>query len=437
MEIQENQNKFLNLVFENWKNGEPTPNCPETAGNNSFNLPGGFFDFYERYYSQHLNYERNSIPVKNWKLEDVKNNKDKNFYFCIKTPEPLKHLIEDKKLELSYGVKNHLVNCNNFYFMFIREHESETEEDLVSLKTFIKERNLPESKFIVLTNNDNFKNIVDKCNIEYHIHKLNLLQITSTSVFSEMISEFNTNKKGKFFICFNKSPKKHRYSIIAALDAYGILEDTNWSFIGKFPETHYDDTKRFFNDDDLKKINFNKFKNLELKESDFEIGKNHFNSDLSVNYEGFPEINNGGAASGGLMLPEFDYIYRESYCNIVTETLFEDVWNSIHITEKTFRPFYFYLFPIFVATHNHVNVLREKFGFDLFDDMVDHSYDNEPNQIKRLKMIINEIIRISKNKDKFIEFYKNNQDRFEKNKQILKQLSYDDTDFFYFKSLLS
>lgn len=437
METQESTNKFLNLVFENWDGDESLPNCLEFAGNEEFNISDGFFHFYERYYHEHLGYNINSIPIKKWKTTDIQSNQDKKLFFPIKTSFPLKRLIVDDNFDLSDDIKESLKKFSNFSVLFIREHESEFEEDLVSLQKYIDLNNLPANQFIVLTNNFNLENIIIKNNIRFNVHKLNLLQLTSTSIFSEMKSTFNSDKSGKFFLCFNKFPKKHRVSTIALLDYYNLLNDVNWSMIGQVYQWEKHHYKPLFNDEMLEKINFEKYKDLELKESDFEIGKNYFNSDMSVNYQDFEKIERGGGASGGLMLPEFDFIYKESYVNIVTESIFEDMWNSIHITEKSFRPFYFNLFPIFVATHNHVKTIRDNYGFDLFDDMIDHSYDEEPNQIKRLEMIINEIRRIHKNKDKFIDFYKNNQHRFENNQNIVRNLSNDTKDYFYFKSLLS
>ena len=48
-----------------------------------------------------------------------------------------------------------------------------------------------------------------------------------------------------------------------------------------------------------------------------------------------------------------------------------------------------------------------------------------------------EIKRISENKEKFIEFYKNNQDRFEKNKQIIIEIEKSKKDVEYFTSLIN
>jgi hypothetical protein len=81
--------------------------------------------------------------------------------------------------------------------------------------------------------------------------------------------------------------------------------------------------------------------------------------------------------------------------------------------------------------------MKELYDLDFFDDMINHSYDDEPNHKKRLLMIVDEIKRINRNKDIFMEFYKNNQDRFEKNKQkTLGLLGYINKDYDFFKNLI-
>ena len=59
--------------------------------------------------------------------------------------------------------------------------------------------------------------------------------------------------------------------------------------------------------------------------------------------------------------------------NIVTESCYLE--DEIHITEKSMKPFYFYQFPLFLASYGHVKHLKERFGFDVFDDILNHSYD--------------------------------------------------------------
>ena len=61
---------------------------------------------------------------------------------------------------------------------------------------------------------------------------------------------------------------------------------------------------------------------------------------------------------------EYEYVtldsYKNSYINIVTESSYKFKENDIHITEKTFKAFYYFQIPIFVAQYNHIKTLREQ-----------------------------------------------------------------------------
>lgn len=84
--------------------------------------------------------------------------------------------------------------------------------------------------------------------------------------------------------------------------------------------------------------------------------------------------------------------------NVITESCYEADPNGHHIethhlpglTEKTFKSIYLSQIPIFVAPFNTVKCFRE-IGFDAFDDIIDHSYDLEPDPQKRLIMIKDQI----------------------------------------------
>ena len=70
------------------------------------------------------------------------------------------------------------------------------------------------------------------------------------------------------------------------------------------------------------------------------------------------------------------------------------------------KPFYFYQFPLFLSSYQHVKFLKERFGFDMFDDLVNHSYDNEIDNGKRLFMVADEIKRLNENPQLIKDFYK-------------------------------
>lgn len=74
------------------------------------------------------------------------------------------------------------------------------------------------------------------------------------------------------------------------------------------------------------------------------------------------------------------HMLYKSLVNIVHETN-DNQHDRILLTEKTFKAFAWHQIPIFVATLGHADLVRE-LGFDMFDDIIDHSYDNcvDPNQ---------------------------------------------------------
>jgi len=72
-------------------------------------------------------------------------------------------------------------------------------------------------------------------------------------------------------------------------------------------------------------------------------------------------------------------------------------WNSIFITEKSFKALSWYQFPVWFAVPGLVGKLKNM-GFDLFDDIIDHGYDIEPNPWIRMTKVIIEIEKLY-NKD--------------------------------------
>jgi hypothetical protein len=87
--------------------------------------------------------------------------------------------------------------------------------------------------------------------------------------------------------------------------------------------------------------------------------------------------------------------HKNCYVDLVTES------NLMYhqITEKTWKPMLSgQLFLILGAT-GIIKHLRET-GVDVFDDFIDHSYDNEPDVIKRIKMIVGSLHDLEKNVEK-------------------------------------
>ena len=230
---------------------------------------------------------------------------------------------------------------------------------------------------------------------------------------------------------FNKSPRSQRASLLCLLMKNELLNQMNWSFVPtynvKIDKWYFKD---LLNDDDINDIEseIDKFSKLEMKVSDFEEEKNWFTKHKEPNMDGLPKI---------MTIPEYPKNYENSYVNIVTESKFFKKHNVIHISEKSFRPFYYYQIPLILASEGHVKKMRDRYDLDFFDDIIDHSYDGIKNDRDRLYSFVKEIERIFQNKDQIIEFYKNNQERFENNKRkIIKNLDLVNDDYEFFKNLI-
>jgi hypothetical protein len=84
----------------------------------------------------------------------------------------------------------------------------------------------------------------------------------------------------------------------------------------------------------------------------------------------------------------FDSAYTDTYINFVTETGVHA--NELFISEKAFKPLLSGQFGIWLGCPGLVAYLRS-IGFDMFDDYIDHSYDDEHDWHRRIDMIHHQI----------------------------------------------
>jgi hypothetical protein len=82
--------------------------------------------------------------------------------------------------------------------------------------------------------------------------------------------------------------------------------------------------------------------------------------------------------------------------NVITESAYEST-DGFHylpvITEKSFKCFVMHQIPIWLTPYGTVACIRAA-GFDVFDDIVDHSYDLEPDPVHRIELVIQQIKKI-------------------------------------------
>jgi hypothetical protein len=122
-----------------------------------------------------------------------------------------------------------------------------------------------------------------------------------------------------------------------------------------------------------------------------------------------------------------DVRIHRAFANLVLETSYErivnkDRWNLPIITEKSIKPFAWGQIPLVVSTTGTVNHIR-KLGFDMFDDIIDHSYDAEPDPEIRIGLVIDQLQKICmQDIDHWQKYKASNLQRYEKNRNLVYHL---------------
>jgi hypothetical protein len=110
-------------------------------------------------------------------------------------------------------------------------------------------------------------------------------------------------------------------------------------------------------------------------------------------------------------------MYRNSFVEIVSESVFSSP--AFMLTEKTAHAFYGCNFPIILSGCGAVAHLRE-LGLDVFDDVVDHSYDTIANPIDRVVAAIESNRRLLTDPDHAKQSWTACRSRFERNVQVMR-----------------
>jgi len=413
----------FNVVYDTWNDDLKTfkPNLQNhSERQDRYRFVEGIFRFYG-YYND----------IRNCNIKEVEINRNENFYYfinCDIMPEEFK-----TSFNIPSDIKEIHKKHKNFNIVLLNEHEFETKEFIQHLDNILKSDGIETNRIYLWNNNSKLEEYKNEVGTEINIYSLEFL----VKFISDHMINFNrepnliTDKNGDLFLCHNRGPKPHRYGLLCTLKKNGILNDTDWSLVlGWYKKEMISarDEKIFyspiFDNDDynhyMNEIEY--FRDIDIKKSKFEEDKDWFN-----------QTNDGRHIEWKNVYQILTY--EKTYINIVTESCYEK--KEIHITEKSVKPFYFYQLPIFLSSYNHVKYLKTRFGFDMFDDLINHEYDNEPDNKKRFKMFVQEIERLHSNKENVINFYKQNTDRLIENHKKVIDLYNSKKDIEYFNSLIN
>lgn len=224
---------------------------------------------------------------------------------------------------------------------------------------------------------------------------------------------FNSTKP---YITLNRNYRHHRIILVSYLAAQGYLPYGQVSFLSPVP-------------DDMLSVmpwEFDMSRHTEIRNKILTGYTNHIHNNNSLLLDKYEQVYTRiGSLTDNDNFKNFNQYLRSKYENsfveIVTESSFESP--TFMITEKFLNSVYGCNFPILLSGVGAISHLREV-GFDMFDDIVDHSYDSIDNPFDRIIAAVDLNKRLLTDTEYTKQVWQSNQQRFEKNIEFAKTSMY-------------
>lgn len=311
--------------------------------------------------------------------------------------------------------------AKNVKCLFVDMHESDDLQKLKVINRIFSRYNIDKSSVWFMNNDSNMEDFVKQNKLGLQVKKIH--HLATTFPHSLFYNNFEISEKsldGDFFISVNKRAKPHRVLLLAHLYINDLLDKTNFSLL------------------DTINIEDDEFDHIIDREYYYKI-KNDIDYILSLR----PRQTKYESVNNTDLLNTEKYVFAgiidlEDYIEPIVNITSESMYNSecIHITEKSFKAFGLGQLPIIIASPGHIKKMKEHYGFDFFDDIIDHSYDSEYDHKKRFTMIVDELKRLYNNKEELINFYNLNKSRFIENRNLLQKVCGEKWDYKFFKEVI-
>lgn len=184
----------------------------------------------------------------------------------------------------------------------------------------------------------------------------------------DILSKKQLEKKS---ICYTRKCKEHRIYTLAWMKYKNLLDDSFWS---KGITTT--SNKQEYNECQLANEPFFDCIKPHIKFLTEIEQKPQFEEDIDLN------VNQAQTIC-------YEHPLR-SYFYISIETYYHDM---VFLTEKSYKPMVLMQPFIICGPKSSIQVLKDQ-GFKTFDKWIDHSYDNEPDKVKRFILYLKEIERL-------------------------------------------
>jgi hypothetical protein len=279
--------------------------------------------------------------------------------------------------------------------------------DIRGLRKFCAKH--PENSFIISSPHLNLQRELDKRGI--NIPNLYLTSWIPTT-FSERVKRCEKGEISNRWLSFNSSTKLHRVMAISYLLSkdYGDNGDFTFDFRHKIYKQPYQ-YKNFKPPSPELKTSFakghEKFKNKEFNR---------------IKISQFDSSNLAPAANYNNVLSP---VYSTYGIEIITGTSFFE--QTPLLSEKEIQSVWGMTFPIFLNGVGMVRELKSLFDLDLFDGVIDHSYDEIEDHFERMAAAIDRNQHLLDGSTDIHKLWTTNKHRFESNFDKIESVLYDRT----------
>jgi protein involved in ribonucleotide reduction len=275
--------------------------------------------------------------------------------------------------------------------------------------------NNPSKKFVIFTSLENLTESLNKLNVA----NIQIIpwggDITNQSKnYPTVLPVYNKNfDSKKTFISLNRCPRAHRLVLLSYLFGNNYNQNGYITFLGQsgvvLPDCILDRISWQFDDThgSAREYILTGYKKIYTNPDLMVIDSDAIYSSINDNVDNF--------------VKRLSLNYQDSFVEIITESSFAD--SAYLITEKFLNSVYGCNFPILLSGVGAVNHLKQV-GFDLFEDIVDHSYDQIANPFDRIISAIETNKKLLLDPDWAKQAWSANIDRFRHNVEVARDRMY-------------
>jgi hypothetical protein len=258
-----------------------------------------------------------------------------------------------------------------------------TNEILLDIENELKRFDIKNENLIIIESNFRYVENITPFKIfgsnHFFVHSASTFDLINNNTISDLgypiaiptIFDSQTIKRKKHFLCFMRNTQKfHRHYLLLYLIHEKILDKCIVSAIRKIDKQYSIDTQ-----------------GEHLGHLTKYVDEANNMIPIEIDTHGIDD-KMGFSALNCYRTDE----YLNSYIHLVTETTYED--DKLFFTEKISKPI-IGLQPFIVFSNNGYLKKLKEFGFKTFDTIIDESYDDEPDIVKRFLLTTNEVQKLS------------------------------------------